>query len=765
MLKRLFFIFWSLILVGCVETELEFSVNEGADVSICLDIMVEGEDFTKAVNDPEHIIAVSDVIKNLWVIQFDGTTDQAKVLGEPTYISDFSSFDGKISLVETLKPCVIYFIANTFEDVGVFPLNQWTTLGELKSMHRLVESQNDLMGAEDIDSHHVMFNGVARLEKLVAGQEVTVLLHRNIAKVSLTVKNSAPAMAGLEIKSLQVCSVPSVSYYITDKDWEAPYPATSIFRKINYAEVLWPETSDQETLTLYLPLNMRGKSSSTSESEKNKYAPDGSTYVLVSAVYTDKGVEYPITYTFYLGEDMINDYNICAGRHYEYMFELKGRGNADEDNRVSDWGLVDFTDKTKYGIANSYILNPIPSGTFNRHFRIPIDQIKVFWGNQGYENDLYYSLSNNPNWRCFVLASDFEITESNFKIITPAGNINSDKYFEVSVAPGTQGNVIIGIGSASDKTVSWSWHLWITDYDPYQCFEFGDAADGQYIYPVTGGSVHRYAGSYWDGNRRKYIMDRNIGSVYAETYPSDNRGLLYFQYGRKDPFFFSGDLYRYPDGSTIKYAAKSYNDEAIKGKSMRYAVLNPLVFINGVNPDGTSNNETWIMDDKYVAETNVWNDPVSSGEKSLFDPCPPGYRLPERAVWNDFRSQGTPEQPVSRPSTNTFSKNGLDINAQTPYMRGFKPYNQVKGLLYWPFDGKDVPNQVVYIPASGYKNQTTGNPSNHGNTSSEYWSFLWTEVSYSAGLAFAHASQPDVLNTSTSHRRARGLPVRCITDN
>jgi hypothetical protein len=107
-----------------------------------------------------------------------------------------------------------------------------------------------------------------------------------------------------------------------------------------------------------------------------------------------------------------------------------------------------------------------------RSFRIPITRAIEFWGDGSsepkYENDVDYSLRNNAEWRCYILASDFVIDPSKFRIVKDHGKSGDDPYFEVSVAPGVRGNVIVGVGHTNDATrsISWSWHLWIVDDSP-----------------------------------------------------------------------------------------------------------------------------------------------------------------------------------------------------------------------------------------------------------------------------------------------------------
>lgn len=769
-MKKVLFLFLIIFAAGCHRVEAPANLLPGDVVELPVSISIEEDGDTRAVYDPVSIESVSDVVKNVWIIQFNGVSDDSEILGEPTYVEDFASFDGKVkvNLVVTDKESAIYFVANTFEPEGEFPVHQGVTLGELKQHRRAVTRETDLFGTEDRETYYPMFNGYTELDKVTDGVEISALLKRNIAKVNIEIINSAPASDALTIESISICSVPSISYYVTsDPSLSSPFPHITDFVKIDYDEIAWIEGENTLKIMAYLPVNMRGKSSSASPLDKNKYASDGSTFLQVSALYEDEGNQYPITYTFYLGEDMVNDYNLRPNNSYSYTFEIKGKGDADTDSRVADWGYIDFTDETKYELSNCYILNPPPSGDIMRSFRIPIKRVMEFWGDgttANYADNDYYSLRQNKPWKCFVLASDFPIDETNFQIIKGEGRSSVDTYFEVAVAPGVRGNVIIGVGynETDISPVSWSWHLWITDYNPYGAFDLGSGVSGKYIYPVEKGSVHRYEGAYWEDNNDTYIMDRNLGSNVADSYPSDfESGLLYYQFGRKDPFFQSASVYSYGSPAKVDYTTANENN------GVEYSVRNPLAFI-------MENNGAWTKGNSYnpsdYNENIVWNDPntlsggVREGKKSLFDPCPPGYRLPSYKIWSDFRHHDN-----SRPTTNSFSTSYHDtvILDNSKYEYGFRRYATIKGMQYWPYTGEDIPSQVVYIPASGYLNQATGNITNRAQESDngDYWSFLWAEKPKTVNRGGGYTSQDNHMSNNNSMLRARGLPVRCITDN
>lgn len=771
----------------CACTRLETPANnsaEGESVCVKLSLAIENELGTKAINDPIEITSAQDVIKDLWIIQFNGTSDDSRVIGVPEYIEDFRSWNGTANLISTENTGAIYFIANTFEDPGIFPINQWSTLGDLKALKKYVKEQEDLFGYENENVQHIIFSGKVVKERIDGTTEINAKLKRNIAKLNITIKNSTSGAGTVKISSIQLCSAPSISYYVTDlSDSKDQFPAVYEYDKVNYSLIPWPENTSEKAYTIYIPVNKRGTTQSDKQTTKNEYAPDGSTYLLINASYGTEN--YPLTYTFYLGENLVNDHNLEANRSYSYTFEITAVGDADNDSRVTDWGLVDFTDEQKYPLSNCYILNPMPNGTQHRHFRIPIKRIMEFWGtgtNNKYEDNYNYSLRDNAEWRCFIIASDFAITNENFRIVKGSGHSNTDPYFEVSVAPGTIGNVMIAVGHTKDNAYrpSWSWHLWITDYDPYPALEYGKGIEKQYIYAAHKGSVHRYKG--WDASLNKeYIMDRNIGSLSADIYPIGNKGLLYYQYGRKDPFFNNSSIYNYytrnHEFGTVEY--NTANDASSDINGIGYSITHPLKFIKGVSV-GNTNSESWTHHENYTNKDFNWNDPQTApngsnpGGKSIFDPCPPGYRLPDRQTWNDWAVQGSKDtnynivyNNVATITTNIFSGNTGKVLASDPLMRGFKSYLTVKGEQYWPNEnGEDIPQQVVYYPAAGFLTPTGGSASNDAGSKNEPWAFVWSEDSDSnnKGMGIAHATQPDYLTKATSHRKARGMPVRCITD-
>ncbi|MBP9998622.1 MAG: serine hydrolase [Bacteroidales bacterium] len=142
-------------------------------------------------------------------------------------------------------------------------------------------------------------------------------------------------------------------------------------------------------------------------------------------------------------------------------------------------------------------------------------------------------------------------------------------------ASDVEGNAIVA-ARGSDGTILWSWHIWVTDFNPEK----------------TSVSYRNGAG---------VMMDRNLGALSSIPGDPQATGLLY-QWGRKDP---------------LRQGCKAASPE-VKA-DIDFSVRNPEVFI----PMGR--NRDWLYtEDGSVAEKGRWAE-----KKTIYDPCPPGWRVPD----------------------------------------------------------------------------------------------------------------------------------------
>lgn len=730
-------------------------------VEISIDLEVSGDNAeTKAVIDQEigTGVSLSEVIMNFWVLQYDGVGDGAKLIGEPQYYNDMSVFlkpsaegghGGRVKLIRSSGKNKIVILANTFDPLMTFLKD--SNFSDLKKRWRSVTDPESFLSSSG-ENVYLMFNGST---DVVVDDNVVVscLLKRNVAKVVINLVNSS---SNVTIESWQIKNVPSISYLYTDYSLPINFPAIVDFTTIDYPVVnpsapLRPTsdgTSDQSEAEyiVYLPVNRRGSvPDMITESQKNQYAPSSATYLQVNASY-DGGI--PIQYTFYLGENLTTDFNLNPNRSYSYDFVITAKGDAETDSRVKELGLVDFTQTE---LANCYIINPAQMEGVKRKFMIPVRRVDEFWNNDDYEKYSNYTLGSSKNWHVSIIATNFDNSDGKLEFTKSIGK-GKDDYFEFTVDPGTVGNAIVALYTDDDQAC-WSWHLWITDYSPDEAY-LKTPQSGVYSYSVTGGAVHRYEsnenGIWHQEYARRFIMDRNLGA-WSNGFPGSKlNGVLYFQFGRKDPFIHSSSYGH--DNFKIYPSSDIVRDNDDPAATVMFAVNNPLTFISG-------DWGTWTKDNKYnpskVDRSIVWMDPNTSSNyssspvtKSIFDPCPPGYCVAKNGTWSDFRAQD-----ISNPTTN--------LKAGAVMYRGFKPFD--KGFSYWPYplsgSSIDVPEQIVFYPAVGVI-QPAGNVW-YGVNSNIYLKSSTINSNTTQNILHAHNGGISPSRTDITH--THGAPVRCVT--
>lgn len=176
------------------------------------------------------------------------------------------------------------------------------------------------------------------------------------------------------------------------------------------------------------------------------------------------------------------------------------------------------------------------------------------------------------------------------------------------------GNALIGLFDASGKCI-WSWHIWAVDYDPAE-----------------------HAEIYSSGAA---FMDRNLGAMSESL---TERG-LYYQWGRKDPFIYPANATSATTPKTT-YNLEGYTFEVrgnigsdyttlLPGYTIDWATAHPTtVMVRPFKKTGCI--DSWLL----VTNPNLWGNATSGSiastksKKSIYDPCPPGWKVPDRAAWD-----------------------------------------------------------------------------------------------------------------------------------
>ena len=156
-----------------------------------------------------------------------------------------------------------------------------------------------------------------------------------------------------------------------------------------------------------------------------------------------------------------------------------------------------------------------------------------------------------------------------------------------------KGNAVVAAKDESGN-ILWSWHIWITDQPQ------------EHVYNNDAGT----------------LMDRNLGATSAGP-DICSVGLMY-QWGRKDPFMgpSSFDENREFAKSSITWPAHVASDPSTG--TVEYAIANPTTFITY-----NENNKGWYYTSSSQMTDISWGWANSGKAKSIYDPCPAGWRVPD----------------------------------------------------------------------------------------------------------------------------------------
>jgi hypothetical protein len=148
-----------------------------------------------------------------------------------------------------------------------------------------------------------------------------------------------------------------------------------------------------------------------------------------------------------------------------------------------------------------------------------------------------------------------------------------------------QGNASVAVINNQTDEIVWSYHIWVTDYDP--------------TIPAPVGTTEIVYDTYTHQIFNVDLGDMGSGPAY------EIKGLVY-QWGRKDPFR-TDDTYNEQEPFSFYHTAKEGVSPPIS-----WGIKNPTVLIAPLT-------NSWIFDAEQ--STDGWIDQDGT-RKSLYDPCP-----------------------------------------------------------------------------------------------------------------------------------------------
>lgn len=538
---------------------------------------------------------------------------------------------------------------------------------------------------------------------------------------------------------------------------------TTVYRQLSY-EFKLPESAYDGNMTMYVPQNIQPKPAFDGEwtaATKTINAPAKASYISFELASGDDKVNvnvFPGGNIDGATDASYDNYEIKANTFYiEKITINKSTITSYLEGKIKDDRIIE---KLQQKItSNCYILNPLTSVNatgFNysanreEYYSLPIIarsneawygidpskvideddewKVEVVWQDVPGRQVFFLESSGLKGWKneYGFIENKGSDDDNNLSYATEyygKGN-GDDGYVNIFVkketainnrtdADRTEGNVLIALRKKigdSYGDILWSWHLWVTDYNPDKIITSGNN------YAIVPGSadnnntldakIVKYA--FWVNGSCSWIMDRHLGALdwrpegLFGNSKYDAYG-LYYQWGRKDPFP-GRDI---TDNGMSLYG--NLNLYGIDGNSIGNNIISSGTY-NTI--DALHNNPTNIAND-YAGLTNQnnWNAPNSGasttvefkaihGTKTLYDPCPVGWEVPESVLYHG---------------------NGTGFVTVTTYESGGTIYashvNDKYALKFYEVDVNPASSQANLnnggweISASGSGTDNTGNPS------------------------------------------------------
>lgn len=207
-------------------------------------------------------------------------------------------------------------------------------------------------------------------------------------------------------------------------------------------------------------------------------------------------------------------------------------------------------------------------------------------------------------------------------------SFNSSTRMATVTATNASGNAVIAAYDTDGTTILWSWHIWVTGYDPY----------------TRADSTNRWTNSAGVTNT---FMDRNLGAI-GTGYKND-ANLLHYEFGRKDPF--PAAAVKNKLGGSVSVTASTSSITLLN------SINSPLIIV-------TSPATTWCSFSSDYWWMGIDGNTTIPGPKTIYDPCPAGWRV---AAW---RGGASPWDGLTATNKNTVNSCFVWT---TPYNAGSYP--------------------------------------------------------------------------------------------
>ena len=417
-------------------------------------------------------------------------------------------------------------------------------------------------------------------------------------------------------------------------------------------------------------------------------------------------------------ENTANSYLISAPGHYRiplvYGNAIKNgatNSNAYETTATGTYVLQHFQDHAGQPITNPWIEKTNSSAYAN------IDGAKIVWAD---EKDLVTSPT-----------------------ITHVGG---DGYldFEVKATDIKSGNAVVAVTKGG--TVVWSWHLWFAPKSALNKIEVTNHQGVKYNFTeeTLGWKPNGEVTTYNAPRTVKVKVEQTIANSGAKLFTviniTQNNGgkkegiSTLYQFGRKDAF---------PGMDETQLPQGSINKNAGNNMSITNGIQNPQNFYTWGSswynnpPAGYSYYNLWSADNT----TTGFND--NAVVKTVYDPCPVGFKMPASNAFTGFTSNGQ------------YGSGAANINANGT-ADSWDKFSAAYGHNFYTNSSK---NATIFFPASGFRDFGGGSLRNVGSYG-YYWSAVPDGTYYGCGLYFDWS----IVSPQYSYNRSYVFAARPVSE-
>ncbi|MFK1720793.1 DUF4906 domain-containing protein [Bacteroides fragilis] len=554
-------------------------------------------------------------------------------------------------------------------------------------------------------------DGKAAIQSPEGSYDTRLLLKRLAARLTV---NWNYKVSGYKLKQLLIQSVP-LNYSVVDgMESDGTYPL--LVSQFTTLEVpVTDANAAQGSCSCWMPANVRGeRAAANSELLRIKAnAPTGSSFLNFVAV-NDADVKKKLDYRVYIGSGPSTDFNIYKNKEYSYAVDFSHTGIPTTDKRVTYIDPIPASENNDNLVATANCFMVSPGGSFcfdpfafqqgksvitNAVLKgwctagsVGIRSVRLLWQTKenGDLGDAVMGIANSDNDHTNIV--DIKARDGS-PLTGPATDLGQCLIYCRVAANTSGGSGVIAAYDGANGTgnILWSWHVWVTDYQP-------DASGTETV--LTPENKRKFK----LGTSNTVMMDRNLGayegavSIPGTTLERSRTSGFHYQKGRKDPFPSSytteknmPEVYTFALSATSppKHIMNRYEANGIRAIVPRSISSGATTLQNAYQHPVSISGYTSYSPDENGQWRSEYSNVKWDATKTVHDPCPAGWRIPTEDDLGVLASKNT---TIS--SSTAKSNGGMLLK-----------YDDTENRTYLRFTGyPPLITQLNHVGSEGYIN-------------------------------------------------------------